>query len=62
MGDILHRSLSPSHNKLFILVEVDYVSKWGKAIAIPTNDAEVVIKLLKKNIFYKVFHTKSSLK
>jgi len=41
----------PSHNKLYILVAVDYVSKWGKVIASPTNDSKVDLKFLKKNIF-----------
>lgn len=36
---------------LYILVAVDYVSKWVKAIVIPTNDARVVTKFLVKNIF-----------
>ena len=35
----------------YILVEVDYVSKWIEAIASPTNDARTVTKFLKKNIF-----------
>ena len=35
----------------YILVAVDYVSKWVEAVALPTNDARVVIKFLKKNIF-----------
>nr|GMD76368.1 reverse transcriptase [Ipomoea batatas] len=35
----------------YILVAVDYVSKWVEAIACPTNDAKVVIKFIKKNIF-----------
>jgi len=41
----------PSHNNLFILAAVDYVSKWVEAIASPTNDSKVVLKFLKKNIF-----------
>jgi len=41
----------PSYNNLYILVAVDYVSKWVEAISTPTNDAKVVIKFLKKNIF-----------
>ncbi|GKE14777.1 reverse transcriptase domain-containing protein [Tanacetum coccineum] len=40
-----------SHNFEYILVVVDYVSKWAKAQALPTNDARVVIIFLKK-IFY----------
>jgi len=42
---------SPSYNNLYILVAVDYVSKWVEAIANPTNDLKVVIRFLKKNIF-----------
>jgi len=43
----------PSYNNLYILVAVDYVSKWVEAIVTPTNDAKVVMKFLKKNIFTK---------
>ncbi|GKA63815.1 reverse transcriptase domain-containing protein [Tanacetum coccineum] len=32
----------------YILVDVDYVSKWAEAQALPTNDAQVVITFLKK--------------
>ena len=35
----------------YILVVVHYVSKWIEAIASPTNDTRVVIKLFKNNIF-----------
>jgi len=41
----------PSHNNLYILVVVDYVSKSVEAIASPKNDFKVVLKFLKKNIF-----------
>ncbi|XP_010246646.1 PREDICTED: uncharacterized protein LOC104589888 [Nelumbo nucifera] len=37
-----------SHGNHYILVGVDYVSKWVEAVASPTNDARVVIKFLKK--------------
>ncbi|KAJ9546931.1 hypothetical protein OSB04_019474 [Centaurea solstitialis] len=40
-----------SHRNEYILVAVDYVSKWVEAIASPTNDSKVVINFLKKNIF-----------
>lgn len=30
---------------------VDYVSKWVKAVALPTTDARVVMKFIEKNIF-----------
>ena len=35
----------------FILVAVDYVSKWVKVVPTKTNDNRVVIKFLKENIF-----------
>jgi hypothetical protein len=40
-----------SFSNQYILVAVDYVSKWVEASALPTNDARVVVKFLKKNIF-----------
>ncbi|GJT43391.1 reverse transcriptase domain-containing protein [Tanacetum coccineum] len=36
-----------SRGNKYILVAVDYLSKWVKAKALPTNDARVVVKLLK---------------
>ncbi|GJW22073.1 reverse transcriptase domain-containing protein [Tanacetum coccineum] len=38
---------SSSHGNKYILVVVDYLSKWVKAKALPTNDARVVVKFLK---------------
>ncbi|KAL1225333.1 putative mitochondrial protein [Cardamine amara subsp. amara] len=35
----------PSHGNSYILVAVDYVSKWVEAIASLTNDAKVVLKI-----------------
>nr|GEU51486.1 reverse transcriptase domain-containing protein [Tanacetum cinerariifolium]GEU51490.1 reverse transcriptase domain-containing protein [Tanacetum cinerariifolium] len=35
--------------KKYILVAVDYVSKWVEAEALPTNDARVVVKFLQKS-------------
>ena len=40
-----------SFNNLYILVAVDYVSKWVEATALPTNDSKVVLNFLKRNIF-----------
>ena len=37
----------------YILVAMDYISKWMVAIASPTNDARVVAKLLKMIIFLR---------
>ncbi|XP_015169941.1 uncharacterized protein [Solanum tuberosum] len=42
----------PSANgNQYILVIVDYVSKWVEAVALPSNDAKVVVKFIKKHIF-----------
>ena len=35
-----------SHNNLYILVAVDYASKWVEAIASATNDSKIVRKFL----------------
>ena len=35
----------------YILVGVDYISKWVEAITSPTNDVRTVTKFLRKNIF-----------
>ncbi|XP_070057288.1 uncharacterized protein [Nicotiana tomentosiformis] len=40
-----------SYNMTYILVAVDYVSKWVEAIALPNNEARSVTFFLKKNIF-----------
>ena len=40
-----------SFSNQYILVAIDYVSKWVEAVAFPTNDAMVVVKFLKKYIF-----------
>ncbi|KAM1830351.1 hypothetical protein ACFX14_023056 [Malus domestica] len=40
-----------SYGKQYILVAVDYVSKWVEAIALPTNDAKVLVHFLLKHIF-----------
>ena len=41
----------PSYGNLYILVAVDYVSKWVEAAAYPTNDAKVVMRFLHKHVF-----------
>ncbi|KAA3470771.1 Integrase, catalytic core [Gossypium australe] len=35
----------------YILLAIDYVSKWVEVIALPTNDAKSVLKFLHKNSF-----------
>ncbi|GJV42758.1 reverse transcriptase domain-containing protein [Tanacetum coccineum] len=37
-----------SYRNKYILVEIEYVLKWAKAQALPTNDARVVVKFLKR--------------
>ncbi|XP_049399731.1 uncharacterized protein LOC125863765 [Solanum stenotomum] len=41
----------PSSGSQYILVAVDYASKWVEAVALPSNDSRVVIKFIKKHIF-----------
>ena len=41
---------SSSFGNQYILVAVDYVSKWVKAVPTRTNDNRVVVKFLRENI------------
>ena len=41
----------PSFSQLYILLAVDYVSKWVEAIPTRTNDTRVVAKFLHNHIF-----------
>ena len=50
-GVVFMGPFPPSFGNLYILLAVDYVSKWVEAIATTTNDAKVVVKFLSKNIF-----------
>nr|XP_009802469.1 PREDICTED: uncharacterized protein LOC104247999 [Nicotiana sylvestris] len=45
------RPLPYSNGHRYILMAVDYVSKWMEAIALSTNDAKVVLSFVKKHIF-----------
>jgi hypothetical protein len=40
-----------SCGNLYILVVVDYVSKWVEAVACKTNDHKVVVQFLRDTIF-----------
>ena len=42
-----------SFGNLYILLAVDYVCKWVKAIACPKNDANTLVRLMKRNILNK---------
>nr|GFB72618.1 reverse transcriptase domain-containing protein [Tanacetum cinerariifolium] len=46
-----------SHGNKYILVAIDYLSKWIEAKALPTNDARVVCKFL-KSLFASIAQTK----
>ena len=41
----------PSNGFQYILLAVDYVSRWVEAIPTSTNDSKVVTKFVQKNIF-----------
>ncbi|RDY07770.1 Gag-Pol polyprotein, partial [Mucuna pruriens] len=48
-----------SNGYSYILLVVDYVSRWVEAIVTKTNDAKVVVDFLKSNIFYRFGVSKS---
>ena len=41
----------PSFGNLYILLAMDYVSKWVEAIACPINDANTIMGFIQRNIF-----------
>ena len=45
----------PSCGYLYILLVVDYVSKWVEAIPTRTNDHKVVLKFVKEHIFLSLW-------
>ena len=45
--------LPSSYDHKYILLAMDYVSKWVEAIATHSNDAKVVLNFLQRNIFTK---------
>nr|GFA54815.1 reverse transcriptase domain-containing protein [Tanacetum cinerariifolium] len=49
-GDTMAQITQPRRGNKYILIVVDYPSKWVEAKALPTNDARVVCKFL-KNFF-----------
>ncbi|RDY01342.1 Retrovirus-related Pol polyprotein from transposon 17.6, partial [Mucuna pruriens] len=42
-----------SNGYSYILLAVEYMSRWVEAVATKTNDAKVVVNFLKSNIFYR---------
>ncbi|XP_070004724.1 uncharacterized protein [Nicotiana sylvestris] len=49
-NDFMDQFVSPCGNT-YILVAIDYVSKWVKAVTLPNNKARSVVVFLKKSIF-----------
>ena len=42
-----------SFGNLYILLVVDYVSKWVEAIACPRNDANTMVRFIQRSILSK---------
>lgn len=53
MGHWLHGTLPPSFGFHYILVVVDYISKWVEAKATWLDDAKIAIEFLQTNIFFR---------
>ena len=49
----------PSFGNLYILLAVDYVSKWVEAVACPRNDANTVVSFLQKKYFEQIWNTQN---
>ena len=45
-----------SFGNLYILLTVDYVSKWVEEIACPKNDANTVVGFIQRNILSRFGH------
>ena len=43
----------PSFGNQYILLAIDYVSKWVEVIACPRNDANIVVGFIQRNILDK---------
>ena len=50
MGIDFMRPFPPSFGNIYFFLAVDYVSKWVKAIACPTNDANTIVGFVQRNI------------
>ena len=44
------RPFPPSFGNLYILLVVDYVSKWVEIITCPRNDANIIVGFIQRNI------------
>ena len=43
-------SFPPSYGNLYILLTVDYVSKWVEVVACPRDDANTIVGFVQRNI------------
>ena len=43
-----------SHGYQYIIVAIDYVSKWIEVLACKSNDHKVVVNFLKENVFSRI--------
>ena len=50
MGNRFYGSFPSSIGNLYILLAMDYVSKWVEVTTCPKNDANTVVGFLKRNI------------
>ena len=48
----------PSCGYIYILLAIDYVSKWVETIPTRTNDHKVVLKFLKEHIFFSLWNAR----
>ena len=49
-----------SFGNIYILLAIDYVSKWVEASAYPRNDASIVLRFIQKKYFEDLEHPKQS--
>ena len=50
MGNRFYGAFPASFGNIYILLAIDYVSKWVEATACPKNDANTVVGFLQRNI------------
>ena len=50
-----------SFGNLYILLVMDYVSKWVEVISYPRNDANTVARFIQRNILSRFEHLEQSL-
>lgn len=46
-------SFPPSNSRVYVIMCVDYVTKWVEVIVFTTNDGQIVSNFLKKIVFVR---------